>query len=171
MAENPLPGDDAAVVRLPGASMFHSGPGSVTLTLFGEVDTSGTPMLEAALGVMWAENPRQVVVDLSEVGFLSPAALHALLRTRRTAQQQGAQLTVTTGSAFMTGLLGMAGAGDVTRRKAGGGARRPAASGTREVSDEAPFRGGRLTLLPESVAAPPAPAGQARRPPLRTTSC
>jgi anti-anti-sigma factor len=156
MAEIRLPRIDLAVVRLPGASVFSTGPGTVTLALLGEVDRLGTPILKSALDVVWAESPRRVVVDLTEVDFLGLSAVHALLSTRMTAQRRGVQLTLTTASTFMVRLLDLAGAGDVTVLEGSRlGARRQTPAGTREVSDEAPLRSGLLTLVPEAVAPNP----------------
>ena len=151
MAENIPSFSPPAAPRLPGASVVSSAPGSVTLTLFGEVDTFGTPLLEAALDVVWGDDARRVVVDLTQVSFLSLSAVHALLRTRCIAQRRGTDLTLTTSSRFITRLLGLAGAGDVTvRRDCPEGAPTPPAGDPEANHDGAPRRAA-LSLVPEPM--------------------
>ena len=119
MAENLLRFSPTDVASLPGASILTTAPGSVTLALFGDVDTFGTPVLDAALEVVWGDAPCQVVVDLTKVTFLSVSALHVLLQARSTARRRGAELSLTVGSTQILRLLQFAGVGDVTRTSAG----------------------------------------------------
>jgi anti-anti-sigma factor len=151
MAENLLRFNRPDVPSLPGASIVSTAPGSVTLALFGEVDTFGSRILDAALEVVWSDAPREVVVDLTRVTFLSVSALHSLLRARRTARRQGAELKLLTGSRQILRLLHFAGVDDVTRAA-------PADEGARREPLDRPVlrrgaRRGPLALVPH----PPAP--------------
>jgi anti-anti-sigma factor len=144
----------SAAPSLPGASVVSSPPGTVSLTLFGEVDTFGTPLLEAALDVVWGDDARRVVVDLTQVSFLSLSAVHALLRTRSIAQRRGTDLTLTTSSRFITRVLGLAGAGDVTvRRDCPDGPPTPPAGDPVADHDGRPRRAA-LSLVPEPMGLP-----------------
>jgi anti-anti-sigma factor len=166
MAKTPRRFPDDEVPCLPCASIAGTGPGAVTLTVSGDVDTFGTPVLEAALEVVWCDDPRRVVVDLTGVTFLGLSALHALLRTRTDAEQRGADLTFRTASRHIARVLGLVGAGDVTQRcgcgaDAESGAPIPGARVDPPEADEAlrPHRGV-LTLVPE----PTTDADPSRRP-------
>lgn len=156
MAENLLSFNRSDVPSLPGASIVRTAPGSVTLALIGEVDTFGSPILDAALEAVWQDDPRDVVVDLTQVTFLSVSALHVLLGARQTARQRGAELVLTTGSRQIARLLDFAGVEDVTRHGDAAGPRS-------EPLDAAPLhrrtRRGSLALVPHprgrSGAGPP----------------
>jgi anti-anti-sigma factor len=115
MAEKLLRLDSTDMPPLPGASIVTTAPGSVTLAVIGEVDTFGTPVLDAAVNVVWDDAPCQVVVDLTKATFLSVSALHVLLRARSTARRRGVDLSLTAGSHHILRLLQFAGLGDVTR--------------------------------------------------------
>lgn len=160
MTENLLLFNRTDVPSLPGASIVSTGPGSVTLALFGEVDTFGGPILDAALEVVWSDAPHEVLVDLTQVSFLSVSALHSLLAARRTAGQRGVGLTLMTGSRQILRLLHLAGVDDV-RQPADAA---DAADGSRGEPTDRPAlrrapRRGALALVPHPavprVAGPP----------------
>lgn len=154
MAENLLRFKRTDVPALPCASIVSTVPGSVTLAVVGEVDTFGSPILDAALEVVWGDDPREVVVDLTQVTFLSVSALHALLRARRAAAERGAELRLRAGSRQIVRLLRFAGVDDVARPN-------EAPDGPRGESPDRPAfhrgpRRGPLALVPHPrVAGPP----------------
>jgi anti-anti-sigma factor len=63
----------------------------------GEVDLSNTADLEAALARHLRAGPLRLVVDLSEVRFLSVGGMRVLLRTRRLAEECGVEFAVEPG--------------------------------------------------------------------------
>jgi anti-anti-sigma factor len=127
---------------LPGVSVVRGPVGTVTVRFFGEVDTFGVPILEAALHAVWDEEPRLVVVDLTRVTFFSISAMNAVLRSRATARRRGLGFAVRTAPGVIVRLLDLAGARDAIEGT------------THPVSRPGGYSGrgggrGRLTVVPE----------------------
>jgi anti-sigma B factor antagonist len=64
------------------------------VTVAGEIDCSTAPGLTACIDSLLAAEPREVVVDLTEVTFLDSAGLHALVSAHARATAAGARLRV-----------------------------------------------------------------------------
>lgn len=54
--------------------------GRHTLALDGELDIASAPMLEAALGEVCAQRPKEVVLEMAGVEFVDSSGLNAILR-------------------------------------------------------------------------------------------
>ena len=95
---------------LPDVSVFRDA-GSVVVDVSGELDIAGAAILAAVLELGWSDPDwnRRVVVDLSSVGFVSVAALRALVEAHATAEQHRASLSVRTRTRHMARLLRVAG--------------------------------------------------------------
>jgi anti-anti-sigma factor len=94
-----------------------AGEGSVVLSVTGEIDLSTADELQTALdSALEAADTTEVVVDLSEVGFLDSAGLRVLVSGQRAAEERelgfrvsGAQPRVRKVIAItgLTGTLGL----------------------------------------------------------------
>ena len=100
--------------------MIRSAASSVPLTVdrarqktlvsvVGELDFIDAPAFERSLLDIVGEGRPTVEVDLSQLSFLSVAALDALLRVKHTAQQAGCQFRVVNPSAAVRRLLTISG--------------------------------------------------------------
>ena len=68
------------------------------LTLSGELDLASTPVLERELQAVEAAGARNILIDLTGVGFMDSTGLQALLRAReRAATMDGVQLSLRRG--------------------------------------------------------------------------
>jgi anti-anti-sigma factor len=72
-------GDDSAPLREPPVRGVESRNGAVVLRLGGELDLYNAEELRDALGGMVAEEPRYVVIDMTEVEFVDSTALGVLV--------------------------------------------------------------------------------------------
>lgn len=66
----------------------------VTLTVSGELDLAGAPILEDALARAEQLHPARLVLDLSQVGFIDSRGLAALLRASRRFGDSGCQVSL-----------------------------------------------------------------------------
>jgi anti-anti-sigma factor len=89
--------------------------GWTAVTVTGEVDVAGAPVLRRALEAVWADAPHRVVIDLGAVTFLNAAGLHVLLETRRTAQERSTSLRLCAAAGQVRQLLDWVGLGDLMR--------------------------------------------------------
>jgi anti-sigma B factor antagonist len=75
----------------------HTEEDCVVLSLRGEFDLAGEPLFMRELGAAELKNPRRLVIDLSELGFLDSTGLWALLRARENAHVAGRELVLRRG--------------------------------------------------------------------------
>jgi anti-sigma B factor antagonist len=73
------------------------GPGTVVVTVRGELDLCTAPRLSDLLSCRLRGTIRRLVVDLSEVDFLGAAGLSVLTKAYLQSQHQGVRLGVVTG--------------------------------------------------------------------------
>ena len=118
MTEDLLSVTRSEVLPLPGVSVVSTGHESVFVTVCGEVDTFGTPVLDAALDVVWGDDTRDLVIDLTERHIPQCLGLHALVRARDRAAQRAVHLSLWTRSRLVEWLLEFVGASDVTVARA-----------------------------------------------------
>ena len=69
------------------------GEGSITLAVSGQVDTVTAPELQKQLLTTF-QKTKDVVLDLTNVGYMSSAGLRALLLGQKTAASKGGSLKV-----------------------------------------------------------------------------
>ena len=81
----------------------------VTVRLSGEIDTVAIPSLRAALVEAWSVHPRALVVDLSEVSFLSISAAGPLLKACSIGRRDGMRVSLLAHSRPVRKLLDLAG--------------------------------------------------------------
>ena len=112
---------------------------TIAVHVSGDLDTFGTPPLQAALDWVWSGDVRRLIVDLTEVDFVGVAALRALLRANDTARQRGVHLEVNARAGFSALIMRHVGLGDVLRNR-------------RASRPRIPFRS-----VPASVAQPSVP--------------
>src|SRR4029077_18003299 len=72
--------------------------GIAVLKVDGDIDLATVPALEAAIDEVLKSKQAGLVIDLSEVGFLAPAGLRALVATQNNVSQS-AQFAVVANSA------------------------------------------------------------------------
>ncbi|MGH3518221.1 MAG: STAS domain-containing protein, partial [Haloechinothrix sp.] len=75
----------------------HPADGVVVVQVAGELDLLTTPRLAAVLAPQVASTAEVIVLDLSQVDFLSTAALSHLLWARRHTAYRGQELRLVTG--------------------------------------------------------------------------
>jgi anti-sigma B factor antagonist len=77
----------------------RSDSGAATVTVAGELDALTAPNLAEALADELARGERELLIDMSEVSFMSSAGLHVLLALTKNAAGTGVRLRMhTTGS-------------------------------------------------------------------------
>lgn len=54
-----------------------------SVTVRGEIDISTVGVLGECLGEVARENPRRLVIDMAQVGFMDSSGLHAFVRVRK----------------------------------------------------------------------------------------
>jgi anti-sigma B factor antagonist len=90
-------------------SSSWSEQGTVVLHVAGEVDAATAPELARTLASVWATAPCQVVLDLSDVGFLGTAGLAELLHAAERAEADQVRLRLVGGSRCVDRALQVAG--------------------------------------------------------------
>jgi anti-sigma B factor antagonist len=78
---------------------------TVVLTVRGEVDTLTAGVLEQAARNALRCTPRRLVLDLTEVVFMSASSVASLLRVRRAAHGRGAEIEIVHASPAVTRVL------------------------------------------------------------------
>jgi stage II sporulation protein AA (anti-sigma F factor antagonist) len=73
-------------------------PHAITLELRGELDLSSAPALTHQLAAIQRENPRLVLLDLSNLGFMDSTGLTLIIQAHAAAQASGRQLQLCLGS-------------------------------------------------------------------------
>ena len=68
--------------------------GHVTLTVRGDIDIATIDQLEDARGAALSREPRRLLIDLREVGFVDSSGLKFLIDTRRLAEREGWELAL-----------------------------------------------------------------------------
>jgi anti-sigma B factor antagonist len=76
------------------ASTSEPTPGTLRVTVTGEVDMSSRPALEAELDRAVADAPERLVADLTGVGFCGVTGMAALTRLRSRCADAGTELVV-----------------------------------------------------------------------------
>ena len=84
----------------------------VVLELRGELDISTVPELERHLAEVERENPRRVLIDLSELGFMDSTGLGLIIRAADAAERHGRQLRLRRASRQVRRLFEVAGIAD-----------------------------------------------------------
>ena len=88
-------------------------PGSVVIRVRGEVDLSSVPRLSELIGQrLTAAYLRTVVLDLSDVEFLSTSGLEMLLHAQRRAEARGVAVYVVPGGRCVQRLVELTDTGD-----------------------------------------------------------
>jgi anti-sigma B factor antagonist len=84
-------------------------PDMTVLTLEGELDLRGVPVLEGELEQLNVEPPRIMVLDCAKLEFIDSAGLRVILTAHERAQESGQELALTKGSKQVQRLLDVAG--------------------------------------------------------------
>lgn len=79
------------------------------VTVSGRVDSSTSPDLEAALEERMAEGRYNLVVDLSEVSYLSSAGLRTLVSALRNCKKKGGDVRIASPSERVSEVMSLAG--------------------------------------------------------------
>jgi anti-sigma B factor antagonist len=69
--------------------------GGVVLTLGGDLDMSATFALEPVLDRVLADHPRELVLDLGQVGFVDSSGLGLLIATHERTRLAGVAMVIT----------------------------------------------------------------------------
>ena len=69
--------------------------GGIDLALSGDLDMSATFALEPVLDRVLADNPRELVLDLGEVGFVDSSGLGLLIATHERATHADVDMAIT----------------------------------------------------------------------------
>jgi anti-sigma B factor antagonist len=83
--------------------------GVTLLEVQGEVDAHTSGDLDKALGELLAQNHSRLVLDFSQVGYVSSAGLQALLRAQQKARALGGEVRLFGLSPFVRHVFEMAG--------------------------------------------------------------
>lgn len=86
--------------------------GKLTLALAGRLDTTTAPQLQDALVPMFDE-VKEVILDFTELAYVSSAGLRVLLIGQKTAKAKGSPMTVTGVSEEIMEVLDMTGFADI----------------------------------------------------------
>ncbi|MGO9489375.1 MAG: STAS domain-containing protein [Solirubrobacteraceae bacterium] len=73
-------------------------PGRHVLTLRGELDLAGVPAFEEATVQLCQLGARELLVDISEVGFIDSAGVRAILSVKNICNEHSCELSMTHGS-------------------------------------------------------------------------
>ncbi|HXV93186.1 MAG TPA: STAS domain-containing protein [Pseudonocardia sp.] len=84
-------------------------PGTVLLTVSGEIDTLTAPRFESGLTALLDDSDAMPVVDLTRVTFLASSGLAALIRAAHRAADQGRRLLLVAPSRAVTRPLEITG--------------------------------------------------------------
>ena len=79
------------------------------VTVSGRVDSNTSPDLEAALEERMAEGRYNLVVDLSDVNYLSSAGLRTLVSALRTCKKKGGDVRIASPSERVFEVMALAG--------------------------------------------------------------
>jgi anti-sigma B factor antagonist len=90
----------------------RSDGGATVLALGGELDLASSPMLEAELKRVGAQNPELLIVDLRELAFMDSTGLSALVRAYHRAREAGGRFGLVNGPPQIQRLLSLTGIGD-----------------------------------------------------------
>ena len=80
-----------------------------TVTVTGEVDLATAGRLEREMAKAIAAGARTLVLDLSQVGFMSSSGLHVLIAADSTLRAQGGRLLIASAHAVVQRLLCLTG--------------------------------------------------------------
>jgi anti-sigma B factor antagonist len=125
-------------------------PGTVLLTVGGEVDMLSSPTLRESIASALAGGHRRLVIDLNDVEFLGTSGLAALVEARGTAQDRGIELWLACARRQVLRPLRIAGLFDLFRvaDSAAAALADPLAGPTAEPTTEPPAQ--RPTAGPEA---------------------
>jgi anti-sigma B factor antagonist len=84
----------------------------VVLELRGELDLGSAPELQRQLAEAEAEKPARLLIDLGSLSFMDSTGLALMLRAQQTAQDNGHQLCLRSGSPQVQRLFELTGAVD-----------------------------------------------------------
>jgi anti-anti-sigma factor len=79
------------------------------VTVSGRVDSSNAPILDQALKDLTNDGRCNLVLDLSEVDYMSSAGLRSLVSALRDCKKQGGDVRLATPSARVSDVLSLAG--------------------------------------------------------------
>jgi anti-sigma B factor antagonist len=82
----------------------------VVLELGGELDLASAPEVERQLSEIEGERPDRILIDLSDVSFMDSTGLALMLRAQQSAQTNGHQLCLRSGSPQVQRLFEITGA-------------------------------------------------------------
>jgi anti-anti-sigma factor len=85
------------------------------VTVSGRVDSSSAPELDQALKNLTKEGRCNLVLDLSQVEYMSSAGLRSLVSALRECKRQGGDVRLATPSARVSEVLGLAGLDSIFR--------------------------------------------------------
>ncbi|WP_328456040.1 STAS domain-containing protein [Amycolatopsis sp. NBC_00438] len=91
MTETPAPDPTGLMLT---AVTSRPTPGTLRVTVTGEVDMSTRPMLEVEFGRAVADEPQRLVVDLTGVGFCGVTGMATFARLRSRCADAGIELVV-----------------------------------------------------------------------------
>lgn len=86
----------------------HREAGAITIGVNGDLDMSNVGQLEKEIATAIGEGTG-IIVDLTEVPFIDSAGISALLKGRRTADEQGQRYRVTGAAGVVRQVLDMTG--------------------------------------------------------------
>jgi anti-sigma B factor antagonist len=72
----------------------HDRDGWAVLTVSGEIDIATAPSLRERLHALLAEDKRQIVIDLEDVGFLDSTALGVLVGVLKRARSEDGEVRI-----------------------------------------------------------------------------
>ena len=73
-------------------------PGRFVLALSGELDMAGVPLFEAAASTLCERGCEELVVDISEVGFIDSVGVRAILAVKARCTAHSCEFSMTHGS-------------------------------------------------------------------------
>jgi anti-anti-sigma factor len=106
-----MPSFDAREPRLDRVD--GPGEGVIVLELAGELDLAVGPRFRELVEGVLAEEPRLVVADLAEVGFMDSTMLREMLRAHREVGDAGGRLVVAGAQTSVQRLFELTGTSDV----------------------------------------------------------
>ena len=76
-------------------TVMEKEPGSFRVTVAGSFDSNTYAVFEEKLAPVLSGKPRNVVVDMSEVTYISSLGLNTILKTKKALEASGATLIIT----------------------------------------------------------------------------
>jgi anti-anti-sigma factor len=84
-------------------------PRGIVLTLTGELDLETTPEFDEQVREIDGANPRRLLLDLAGIEFMDSTGLAAILRAQRSADSNGHDLSLRSGSEQVKRLFDLTG--------------------------------------------------------------